>query len=152
MRYAAFAVAVFALAATPAFAGSAKVEVLDAATLRVSAPPKAGVKFAKMRASLLRTAAQETLDRGYDWFDLTEVVDLSRERSVDLLTPDYPSTAIGISYTGLVLVNVTPGPSFSGGSVHLVEPGASATIRMGKGPRPEGATIVDARQMLKSLR
>lgn len=154
MRYVAFVAFAFALAATPALAGSkAKVEVVDASTLRVSAAPKPGVKFAAMRETLLRTACEETLRRGYEWFDLSDVVDLTRERTVDLRPPEVAgSMLVPASSGGLRLITGTAvGPNFGGQEVRLIEPGAAATIRMGKGARPEGASVVDARELLASL-
>ena len=146
MRYVIpFAVA-FALTATSALAASnAKIEVVDTSTLRVSAAPKAGVKFAKMRANLLRAASQETLRRGYDWFEVTDVVDLTRERHVGVMQADFPTfagTARPLLLTGIRFTN----------EVRMVEPGATATVHMGKGPRPDSETSVDARAMLASLR
>jgi len=155
MRTVAFVVSALILGAvaTPSLAASnVKVEVVDASTLRVSAPPKAGVKFAKMRANLLRTASEETLRRGYAWFDLGVVEDLSRERKVSNLETDFPVSAPGSSATGPTLTVGNSFPKYSGGVITLVEPGAAATILMGNGPRPDSETAVDAKMMLASLR
>ncbi|MFZ0269220.1 hypothetical protein [Caulobacter sp.] len=140
--------------ATPSLAASyVKVEVIDASTLRVSAPPKAGVKFDKMRANLLRAASEETLRRGYAWFDLGEVADLTRERDVTIMKASFPASANALSPDGKVMLATgNTVVDENGGSVHLIEPGAAATIHMGNGLRPDSATTVDAQQMLQSLR
>ncbi|MBO9711018.1 MAG: hypothetical protein J7521_22695 [Caulobacter sp.] len=149
----ALAIAVLAVAATPALAASnTKVEVVDAATIRVSALPKAGVKFAKMRADLLGAAAHETLDRGYDWFELADVVDLSRERSLPALQTDAPMSGFGVSNGSIYQSTGSSFPRYGGAGASIVEPGAAATIRMGKGAHPRGDNIVDARAMLASLK
>ena len=139
-----------AIAATPALAASnAKIEVVDATTLRVSTAPKAGVKFEKMRANLLRAASEETLRRGYDWFEVTDVVDLTRERDVPVIQAALPT------FTGTSQPLLAAGGRFNGSSdnqIRVAEPGAAATILMGNGPRPDSETAVDAKMMLASLR
>ena len=156
MRTVAFVVSALILGAvaTPSLAASnVKVETIDAATLRVVAQPKAGVKFAKMRANLLRTASEETLRRGYAWFDVAEVVDLTRERDVTIMKASFPTSANGVSPDGKAMLTTgNTAVDENGGQVHLIEPGAVATIRMGNGPRPGSETAVDAQQMLQSLR
>jgi hypothetical protein len=154
MRTVTFVVSALILcgAASPSMAASnVNVEVVDAATLRVTAAPKAGVKFAKMRANLLRAASEETLRRGYAWFDLGDVVDLTRERDLTVMKADFPSSSIGYSYGKPMLMTGNTLVDYSGGQVHLVEPGAAATIRMGNGPLPDSRTVVEAKAMLASL-
>jgi len=148
-----FVALALALAATPVLAASnVQVEVIDASTLRISTPPKAGVKLNKMRNALMRAASEETLRRGYEWFDLAQVEDTSRERDFSNLQVNFPASSAGSSPTGQTLVVGETFQKFSGGPLTVIEPGAVATIRMGNGPRPDVETAVDARAMLTSLR
>ncbi|MDR6625380.1 hypothetical protein [Caulobacter segnis] len=136
--------------ATAAYAGvQAKVESIDPATVRISVPPEKGLKLDKMRAIFLRAASQEALDRGYEWFQIIEVVDNSRQRTVERPGMNSAVSSAGGGYTplrsGLML---TAGPE----KVQVVDSGVIAVVTFGRGQRPENANVADAREMLAKLR
>jgi hypothetical protein len=136
--------------ATAAYAGDqAKVESIDPTTVRISVPPQKGLKLDKMRVIFLRAASQETLDRGYEWFQIVEVVDNSRQRTVERPGMNSAVSSAGGGYTPLRSgLMITAGPE----KMQVVDSGVIAVVTFGKGQRPENANVADAREMLAKLR
>lgn len=127
----------------------AKVEPIDSATARISVEAAKGLKLEKMRQIFLKTASQETLNRGCEWFQITEVIDRSQRRSVSRpgMNAAVQNSSGGYSplRTGLM---ITAGPE----QVVVIDRGVEAVVAFGKGPKPAGADAADAKEMLARLR
>jgi hypothetical protein len=154
MRSITIALAAISLAGvgSAAFAGpKVNIQSIDAETARVTVAPQAGQKFPEMRAAFLLATSEEALRRGYDWFDLRQVVDITRQRDVSAPITYRPVTGSGTSGVYRVTVSAAvlvlpPAPT------RVFEPGVDALVAFGKGPKPDVATAADARATLERFR
>jgi hypothetical protein len=97
-----------------------------------------------VRDRALLRAAEATLQRGFDWFEITD-------RSTDVAPPTGPRFTIGVgssSFGRRSAVGVGGATSF-GGEGTLV---SSLEIVPGRGARPPGPDANDARSVADTLR
>ena len=129
----------------------ADIQSIDAATARIAVQPRTGQKFAEMRKAYLRAASEETLRRGYDWFELGYVVDTTRQRDIEVPVMERSVSGSGSSgpYLTAFMGTSTVVPPIP---TRVFEPGVDTLVRFGKGARPDRATAADARATLAALK
>lgn len=114
---------------------------VDAVTLRVSARGNDVTSNATIQNYVLMKAAEETLIRGFDVFEIVDGVDTTRVGAISSGT----ATAFG-GYNSATAF----GTAFS---TPVVRPGQDALVRMHRGQKPADAppNVFDAREVVQYL-
>jgi hypothetical protein len=124
------------------------VQSIDRQTARVSVHPQVRQRSPQVRETLLRAVSQETLRRGYDWFDLSAVVEITPEHARGASSMERPDNMVSMSGPYLYMA-MSAAPSLpTQGS----ETGLDALVTFGRGAKPDLATAADARTLLANLR
>lgn len=144
---AACAAALAGCATTPGYApppvGASELE-LEPGRFRVTYRGTSRMSDAEVRDRALLRAAETTLARGSDWFSIVD-------RYEELAAPTGPRFTIGIGSTSFgrrSALGVGGATSF-GGEATVV---STLEVVMGRGERPRGADVYDARSVSDTLR
>lgn len=122
----------------------ASYQDIDAGRLRVTFRGSSRMSNPEVRDRALLRAAELTLERGYDWFTITD-------RYGELAPPTRPRFTVGLgtaSFGRRSAVGVGGSTSF-GGEGTFVE---TLEVSLGRGPRPPGPDAYDARGVADTIR
>ena len=122
----------------------ASYQDIDAGRLRVTFRGSSRMSDPEVRDRALLRAAELTLERGYDWFTITD-------RYGEIAPPTRPRITVGLGTAafGRRSAVCVGGSTSFGGEGTFVE---TLEISLGRGPRPPGPDAYDARGVADTIR